>query len=419
MSDFNPQELLKERMNRMEKTIRLEETDRTPICFLLGISGFQARNAGFTMADVSHDYNKFVEAVVKLARDFEHDYAFSFPGLANMITHTMVDDHPEVAGPFGLITGPTHDILQDNYSKWPGRELDDNAAPQFRGGKFLEIDEYQQFIDNPKKCINEVILPRAYGCLEKPNSGKAYGAFIKLGIDITQFGAAMAKLGEELRKIGYPQAMMAAIVNPYDLIADFVRHFDNTIMDFYRAPDKLQQAAEAILPYTLKFADTALTITPELRDAYDFENPLVFYPQHLNEFLSPELYKKYVWPSLKKLMEADIKVGRVPLVFFEGDHTHHLETLLEIPKGKMIAYFERPNWEKVAEIVGGHQCVMGGVPPSMLISGTPDSVSDHIKKMVDMFEGRGLILSYSQSSLPVEVKEENLKAAVETVKSLS
>ncbi len=419
MSNFDPQKLIKERMERMEKTIRLEQTDRTPICFLLGISGFQARHAGYSMADISYDYDKFIKAVVKLAKDFEHDYAFSFPGLANMITHTMIDDHPEVAGLIGLVTGPIHDTLQDKYTKWPGRELDDNAAPQFRGGKFLETDEYQRLIDNPKECINEVILPRAYGCLGKPDSGMAYGAFIKLGMNITRFGAAMAKLGEELRKIGYPQAMMTAVVHPYDLIADFIRHFDNTIMDFYRAPDKLEQAAEAILPYTLKFVDTALTITPELRDAYDFQNPFVFYPQHLNEFLSPELYKKYVWPALKKLIEADIEAGRIPLVFFEGDHTHHLETLLEIPKGKIIAYFERPDWEKVAEVVGGHQCVMGGMPPALLISGTPESVKDHIKKMVDMFEGRGLILSYSQSSLPAEVKEENLKAAVEVIKNLS
>ena len=40
------------------------------------------------------------------------------------------------------MTAPMHDILQDNYTRWPGRELGDDIAPQFIGGKFLEIDEY-------------------------------------------------------------------------------------------------------------------------------------------------------------------------------------------------------------------------------------------------------------------------------------
>ncbi len=419
MSDINPQELLKERLTRMEKTIRLEQADRTPFGFILGIAGFQAHHAGYSIADISQDYDKFTEAVVKLCEDFEHDWAFAFPGLANMITHTLVDDYPEVAIATGIITGPIHSILQDKYTKWPGSELDDNAAPQFIGGKFLEIDEYQLLIDDPQKCVHEVILPRAYGILENPSSPKAFGSLVRLGAETTRIGGALGTVGARLREIGYPQAIMGACLNPYDLIADFIRHFDNTITDFHRVPDKIKQAAEAILPYSLRYVDAMTSVPPELQGAYDFSNPFVFYPLHLNEFLSPKLYREFYWPTLKELIEADIEVGRIPLIFFEGDHTHHLETILEIPKGKIIAYFERPNWEKVAEVVGGHQCVMGGVPPAMLIGGTPDSVSDHIKKMVDLFEGRGLILSYSQSSLPAEVKEENLRAVVETIKNLN
>lgn len=419
MSELDPREARRQKADRVERTIRLEKTDRPPLFLLLSNSGFQARYAGYTMAEIAYDYDKFNQSLIKLSRDFDLDWTFANAAIGNFINHIMIDDHPEIAGFLGFLTGPIHDILQDNYTKWPGRELADNDPPQFIGGKFLEIDEYDLLIDDPNACINEVIFPRAYRALEKPASGKAYGTLIKLGMEIARFGGSLIAQGMMLKEIGYPQALMGMCYNPYDMIADYVRHFDNTITDFHRVPEKIKQAAEAILPHSLKFVEVTTAIPPELKDAYDFESPFVFYPLHLNEFLSPKLYQQYYWPPLKTLIEADIKAGRIPWIFFEGDHTHHLETLLEVPKGKIIAHFERPDWDRVAEIVGGHQCVMGGLQPSLLIGGTPDEVKAHVRKMAALFKDGGLILANAQGSLPREVKEENLAAVVEAVKELA
>ncbi len=418
MPKLDAQELRKQKAERFQKAIRLEKPDRTPFCFLLGISAFLSNNAGYSVADISHDYDKFFRAMIKFAEDFDHDWGFAFPGLANQVTITFIEDHPEIAPSVGLMTAPMHDILQDNYTRWPGRELGDDIAPQFIGGKFLEIDEYDLLIEDPKKCLNEVVLPRAYRSLAKSDSAEAYGALIKWGMEVSRFGAAMGAAFVELSNIGYPLAPVSTCNNPYDLIADFIRHFDNTIMDFHRAPDKLKQAAEAILPFSLKFVDISTKVPPEMKQMYDIESPLVFYPLHLNEFLHPKLYREYYWPLLKKLIEADVEAGRVPLIFFEGDHTPHLETFLDLPKGKIIAYFERPDWNEVAKVLKGHQCAMGALPPSLLISGTPQKVEDHVRRMVDLFDGTGFILSYAQSSLPKEVKAENLTAAVEALRKI-
>ncbi len=418
MSKPDPQELIRQKVERIEKAIRLEKPDRTPLLFMLSNSAFQARYAGYSMAEIAYDYDKFNRSLIKLAQDFDIDCILSNVGVGMLINHTMIDDHPEIAAFLNSITGPMHDILQDKYTRWPGREIDENAPPQFVGGKFLEIDEYDLLIENPKACINEVVLPRAYRSLEKPDSGQAYGAMIKLGMEINRYVGSLVYQGMELKKIGYPQVMLGMCYSPYDLIADFIRHFDNTITDFHRVPEKIQSAAEAILPYSLQYVEMTATIPPELKQAFDFEYPFVIYPLHLNEFLSPKLYQKYYWPTLKKLIDADIEAGRIPWVFCEGDHTHHLETLLDVPQGKIIAYFERPDWNKVSEIVGGHQCVMGGLPPALLITGTPQEVKDHVKKMISLFKDGGLILAPAQASLPKEVKEENLAAVVEAVKEV-
>jgi uroporphyrinogen-III decarboxylase len=61
---------------------------------------------------------------------------------------------------------------------------------------------------------------------------------------------------------------------------------------------------------------------------------------------------------------------------------------------------------------------MGGLPPSLLISGTPAEVKDHVKQMIELFKDGGLILANAQASLPKEVKEENLTAVIETVKEM-
>lgn len=418
MAKIDPKEIIKQKTDRIEKAIRLEKPDRVPFCTILGINAFQASYAGYSLADVSLDPAKFSDSMVKLAEDFDRDLVMGTPGLRNSVTLTMVDDHPELVPAVELMTGQLHQILQDNFTKWPGIELAEDVPPQFIGGKFLEADEYDQFIENPKKCINEVIFPRAYRSLSNPNSGNGYGALIKWGQEMTKRTAAMSLGSMKLRELGYPKARITTGLNPYDFVADFIRNFDQAIMDFHRVPEKIEAAAEAVLPYMLKYIEVTTAIPPESEQDYDILSPIVSYPLHLNEFLNHKFYDNYYWPMMKKLLEADFEAGRIPLILFEGDHTPHLETILDLPKGKIIACFERPDWNKVAEIVKGHQCVMGGLSTSLMVTGTPQDIEEQIKETVELFDGEGFILSFSHCSLSKEAKVENMKAAVKTVRNL-
>ena len=63
---------------------------------MLGISAFLSNNAGYSVADISHDYDKFFRAMIKFAEDFDHDWGFAFPGLANQVTITFIEDHPKL-----------------------------------------------------------------------------------------------------------------------------------------------------------------------------------------------------------------------------------------------------------------------------------------------------------------------------------
>lgn len=418
MAKTNPKEIIKQKVDRIEKAVRLEKPDRIPFITILGINAFQAAYAGYTMAEVSLEPAKFADSMVKLGEDFDRDLALGTPGLRNSLTITMAEEHPELVPAVESMTGQLHQIVQDTFTKWPGIELEEDVTPQFIGGKFLEADEYDLFIDDPVKCINEVIIPRAYRSMANPKSSTAYGALIKWGLELKDRVAALASASNRLRELGFPKVKVTTALNPYDFVADFVRNFDQAILDFRRCPEKIEAAAEAILPYMLKYIEATTGIPPEAQQDFDMASPIVSYPLHLNEFLHPKFYNKYYWPMMKKLLEADIAAGRIPLVLFEGDHTPHLETLLDLPKGKIIACFERPDWNKVAEIVKGHQCVMGGLSTSLMITGTPHDIEAKIKEMAELFDGEGFILSFSHCSLSGETKVENMRAAVDTVKNL-
>mgnify|MGYP001444968155 CR=1 FL=1 len=420
MLENNVNKILTQKIDRIEKAINLGKGDRVPFCTILGVNAFQANYAGYSTADLSNDPNKFGHSKVKLVKDFDIDMPFGTPGQNNTIAITLGEDYPDLRPSIVVMTGRIHSILQDKFTKWPGQELDQTSVPQFVGKKFLELDEYDEFIENPPKFINQKIFPRAYRSLENTSSGIAYGALIKWGKELFIYNAAMQAIRTELRALGCPQIITVNANNPYDFIADFVRDFDQAIIDFHRNPEKIEAAAEAMLPYIMRFIEKTTNLPPEAKKNFDIQNPIVIYPLHLNEFLNRKFYNNYYWPMMKKLINADIKSGRVPLILFEGDHTPHLETLLDLPDGKIIAHFERPNWSKVVEVLKGRQCVMGGIPTSLMVTGTPQDVEEKVREMLELFDGgKGFILSFSHYSLPGDTKVENMRAVVNSLNKYS
>ena len=54
-------------------------------------------------------------------------------------------------------------------------------------------------------------------------------------------------------------------------------------------------------------------------------------------FMSQKQFEKFYWPGLKKIMQASIDLGYIPMPFFEAEFGRRLECLLDLPKGKVIA----------------------------------------------------------------------------------
>ncbi|MHA1581555.1 MAG: uroporphyrinogen decarboxylase family protein, partial [Candidatus Baldrarchaeia archaeon] len=220
---------------------------------------------------------------------------------------------------------------------------------------------------------------------------------------ITQFQMA---LFQELGKLGYPAIPMTSAYSPADIIGDFLRHPTGAMLDMRRHPDDFKAACEALIEHILKVA-TAFPPAPPLT--------ISFIPLHLNEMLSPKLYNEFYWPYLKKVILELVNKGYKMFIFFEGDHTPHVDTILELPKGWGVAWFERPRdfikdvWEKLK----GHTCVMGGVPTNLLIGGTPEKIEEYVKNLLNQTKSEGgFILSTGIAELPKETPKQNVRAYV-------
>ncbi|GLI19903.1 hypothetical protein TSYNTROOL_16180 [Tepidanaerobacter syntrophicus] len=403
MTEKNPQELAKKHLARVEAAINLEEPDRVPLSWVGG--DIIPAYAGITQHEFCYDYEKAIKAIEKYLKDFTFDWASAgIPGLAGRLFSVAFVEFPDIARFITSITGPMHDVLGDKYYRFPGREIDENCSPQFIGGTFMQPNEYDQLIEDPVGFIAETVLPRVCTNLETPR--KTMATWVRYGIETNRFFSALAEIGKVSANLGYPTISTAQSYAPLDIIADFLRGFDTVLLDIYRYPDKVKKAAEAlvdpVISHTLSFKKSGAK--------------LAFIPLHLNEYLSPKLYNEFYWPTLKTVILELLKEDIKSYVFFEGYHDAHLETILELPRGWGIAYFEKTDVIKAKEVLKNHTCVMGGLPISLLVSATPQEIDKYVKNLLEKVKpDGGFILSPNIGTAPRETPVENISALINAV----
>ncbi|MEM2311543.1 MAG: uroporphyrinogen decarboxylase family protein [Candidatus Methanomethylicia archaeon] len=399
----SPEELLKERFGRFEKAVELGEPDKVPLAIFTCGDILRKYAKGY---ELYFNYDKAREVSVKFVTDYPVDILLAALAAEGFIFSLAFSNYPDIAPTIRFWTGPMHDALGDKYTKWPGRELPEDNIFQFIGGEFMRAEEYGKFSDDPITFINEVIFPRACVNLEKIGSPKANAALIRLGFEASRYLKYLVDSAMDLAKVGMPSLPITFAYTPLDFIGDFLRYPTGALIDLRRHPSEVKQACEALVEPIIK---VALSLKPT-------GAKYAFIPLHLNEYLSPKLYNEFYWPTLKKIIVDLYGHGIKSFIFFEGWHDPHIETILELPKGWGIAYFEKTDVRKAKKILSGHTCIMGGIPPSLLLEATPDKIDEYIKNLLsEMKPGGGFILSPGVADIPRDVPHVNLKALIEAV----
>ena len=328
--------------------------------------------------------------------------------------------------------GQVHDILGTVAMKWPGGTLPDNTPFQFVEGEYMLQSEYDHLLADPSDFLLRVFIPRifknlegfaqlpplqslALGCygtpvygmaMANPNVLEALQRLMEMSKHAMNYAGKVGQFHAQFAEEGQVCACAAPTLHPYDLISDMLRGMRGTMLDMFQVPDKLIAAMERFYPLMLGSAVNVAQATG---------NKQIFIPLHrgADGFMSPQQFEKFYWPLLKQLINDLVDAGLVPMPFFEGKYEQRVDYLKELPAGKCIGWFDRSDMQLLHDKLSDNLCVAGGMPASMLQTGTVESVRQRTKEVIDIFNKQGLIMTVS--SVMDEAKPELVDAWIEAV----
>jgi hypothetical protein len=407
------EQLYKSRITRIKDAIQMKKLpDRIPVMVLP--SFFPAYHAGFTPKDMMYDYGKLSAAYKKFLVDFEADAHFG----------------ADMPGP-----GTFFEALDYKLYSWPGHGVPAERSYQANEGEYMKADEYDALIQDPTNFFLNTYFPRVFGALGPfnmlpaftdvlemyglayffipfglPSVQAAFKALQEAGNEALKWAGAIGAWNKETIEAGYPNLVGGYTKAPFDVIGDTLRGTRGIMTDIFRQPEKLLQAMEAITPLMIKMGVRAAQLNGK---------PIIFMPLHkgADGFLSDEHFKKFYWPTLKKVMLGLIAEGVVPFPAAEGGYSTRLEVVKDLPKGKTLWMIDRTDMAPVKKTLGRVACLAGNVPSDLLKLGTPQAMKEYVKKLIDA-AGKGGGFIVSNGAFFDEAKPENVDAMVKATKEL-
>lgn len=405
------EEIYAEREKRVRDAIELRVPDRVPVTVFTGT--FAARHAGLPLSSQYYNQAAYYEACKQALIEYEPD-----TGGAAVTANS----------------GTVLDLLDSRHQKWPGGNLPEDLPYQFVEGEYMKPEEYDWFLSDPSDFIVRGYLPRVYGTLAplaklpplRTMTGTGFSGLVGLFArpEFVSFAEKLYKAGQaqqkaaadavafsqEMQFLGFPSADRgrSAGGSPFDAVSDFLRGMRGAMLDMYRCPDKLLQACDNILKWRIALAEPA----PKGKGIQRGGSPL---HRGSDGFMSIKQFETFYWPDLKKAALVSIDLGYIVANFYEGVWDQRLEYFFELPKGKAIFHCEKTDVFRAKEIIGNHMCIQGGVPVTLLETGSPQEVEEHCKKLIKTVgKGGGYIMGVSTAS--EGAKPENVRAMVESVK---
>jgi Uroporphyrinogen-III decarboxylase len=379
-----------ERVTIIKDAIQMKKTPaRIPICPSVG--HFPIEYACISWRDAMYDYDKLAYAWEKYHADFSPD-AYNAPRT--------------------VVPGKALDILDFNQYRWAGHGLKEHQEYQFVEREYMKAEEYQDLIDDPTGFFLNVYFPRIFGELKAlgkmpllppvheiimlpsalmpfalPEVKSVLQKLGDAGDEVNAWLSVVARINTSVIGKGLPSFSAGLSKAPFDVIGDSLRGTRGALMDMYRNPDQLIEACERIVPFMVKYGVSSCKAAGHI---------MPFIPLHkgADGFMSNDQFKKFYWPSLRKVIIGLVDAGLVPQLFAEGGYNQRLEIISDLPKGTTVWWFDKTDMASAKKTVGRVACISGNVPLDLLCTTGPDEVTDYCKKLIDAAgKDGGFILS--------------------------
>ncbi len=384
----DPEQLYNERLNRYVAAMRCGEPDCIPIRPLA--AEVTARYAGFTCQEVTHDYHKAFEAVIRCCRDFDWDAV-----VPNMVY---------------VWTGLTQ-AMDLKYYAIPGIDIAPEVAFQYREpsekNAYMRREEYPELIEDPVRFLYAKWLPRVSGEIAAPGCPATHRgnlALVKGAMAMLDYFYAFGPQVDRMRReCGTPCSIAGMLKAPLDVLADKLRGYIGLAFDLMEIPDQVLAACRALQPHLQHLALSGLDPTQNL--------PIpIWMHRGCVPFISRELFATHYWATIRPVIEAVWARGNQVLLYAEGDWTAHLDDFAALPAGSVIFHLDRTDVKEAKRVLGRRFCLSGGVPNFLLATGTEDAVRACCKNLIDeLGDGAGYIMDAS-AIMQNDASIENLRA---------
>lgn len=369
---------------RIRAAIQLQEPDRVPVSPL--IYYFAAHYAGMTNYDL-YDPKKYNQAIDRVFYELGPWDAYYF-------IHAY---YPE------LVT-----FMMPMKVKEPGYDLPPDSIRQFLEEEIMEVEDYDWIIraceKNPHLAYLRLYMrwiPRIWDHIEEGWRCRLY-MYPRMIHNAILFALEFRKWA----KRGVTPLYLAGAEAPFDTFS-LARGLMSFVRDITRYPGEIQRAAEELVDaYVFRFK--MLCHISRLKRA------IIALHRSSNDFISPDTFKRFSFPSLKMMVERLAEEGIASILHCDGNWDLNLETLRELPTRKVVVQLDgKTDIFRAKEIIGDRLCIYGDVPADMLALAEPGEVDEYCHRLIEeVGKGGGFILGSGCEVAP-NAKPENVKAMLQ------
>lgn len=289
----------------------------------------------------------------------------------------------------------SHRVCQEKYG-YDGCviDVDDATMAEACGARVIYRDENVATVDEHHPILNDL---RDIDNLHMPNPYK--DGRIPLWLETTQ--RLMEKIGDHVFIMG------RADQGPFSLLS-LLRGTENFMMD-------LITEDEATIFHAMEWATRAHTAFAKAQLAAGAHASSMGDAYASPNLISPDMYVKFALPYEKKATEQLADTGKPYSVHICGNTSSIIKQM-----GSIGCQILEVDWQMdlglARKLIDEKTILMGNVNPSdPLVLGTPEAVSDLVRKCIDATKGIRYIIS-SGCAMGENTKPENMEALIRSAK---
>jgi len=372
---------------RFQTVIALGVPDRVPVAPM--IYYFAAFYAGITVYELWSDPKKYAFAIEKCFKEL---------------------GPWDIYYPINPVNPAAYVFVLPMKIKYPGIDLPPDNICQVIEEAIMGREEYATLSENhiPTAFLKYLNFMLTLACRVQREPQKGLMAKLRiLSQLLKQIGAWREEFADwRGRGVAIQHGLCAEA--PFDTFS-MSRGVIDFSYDLMEKPDELRDAAMIL-------SDGYVRVCDYFTQRTGVRRALVFCHRTSNDFMSPKHFKDYALPPLKRIVVGLLSRGITPLLHCDGDWGKNIEYLHELPRAKVVLQFDgRTDMVRAKEIIGGHCCIFGDVPASMLAFGGKEEVSEYCEKLIRVVGKDGGFILAAGCEIPPNARPENVKAMIEAV----